>query len=145
KKAQKKKKLRKKNSLATYDSSLRNYIPFRLTTSASLPVATTTASVAQPAVRPRTPDIRAARVPSGIHVLPIKPSSGNGPSAFTNSEPIDIPATNSTTDPEPAVPYSSDIEVIGLTGVVTEVSVTINGLTHSSPDDLDMLLVGPSG
>jgi len=68
-----------------------------------------------------------------------------GPAVFSNSTPIDIPATNSGTDPEPAVPYSSDLDVLGLTGVVTGVSVTIHGLTHSSPDDLDMLLVGPSG
>jgi len=139
-----KKKRRKKKSLASYDNPLRYYIPFRLTTSASRPVTTTTLAVERPITR-RTSDTRAARISTGIHVQPIQTSSVSGPSIFTNSTPIDIPATNSTTDPEPVIPYSSDIDVLGLTGVVTEVSVTINGLTHSSPDDLDMLLVGPSG
>ena len=89
---------------------------------------------------------RATRVP-GIHVQPVQKIQAANPSPqiFSNGTPIEISAVNSSTDPEPAVPYSSDIEVSGLTGVVTKVSVTLNGLTHSAPDDLDMLLVGPSG
>jgi len=139
-----KKKRRKKSSLRTYDNPIRNYIPFQLTTSASR--AETPAPVTeQPIARAPRSDSRAERVPGGVHILPIQTSAVNGPSVFTNSNPIEIPATNSTTDPEPVVPYPSDIEVLGLTGVVTGVSVTINGLTHSSPDDLDMLLLGPSG
>jgi len=66
-------------------------------------------------------------------------------SVFSNSGAIEISDINAGTEPEPAVPYSSDIDVIGLNGVVTQISVTLNGLSHSSPDDLDMLLIGPSG
>ena len=65
--------------------------------------------------------------------------------SFSNSGFIEISAVNASSDPEPVIPYSSDIDVLGLTGVVTKISVTLNGLSHSSPDDLDMLLVGPSG
>jgi hypothetical protein len=73
-------------------------------------------------------------------------SAVNGSSSvFSNSVPIEIPTVNNSVDPEPAIPYPSDIDVLGLTGVVTQVSVTLHGLTHSSPADLDMLLLGPSG
>ncbi len=65
--------------------------------------------------------------------------------SFSNSGLIEISAVNSGPEPEPVIPYSSDIDVLGLTGVVTQISVTLNGLSHSSPDDLDMLLVGPGG
>ena len=139
-----KKKRRKKKSLGTYDNPIRNYIPFLLTTSISRQ-ETFTPALDQPIARAPRTDSRAERVPGAIHTLPIRTSVVNGPSVFTNSNPIEISATNSSADPEPAVPYPSDIDVLGLTGVVTEVSVTINGLTHSSPDDLDMLLLGPSG
>jgi subtilisin-like proprotein convertase family protein len=53
--------------------------------------------------------------------------------------PITIP------DSGTAVPYPSDIVVSGVTGTVAKVTVTINGLTHTFPDDLDFLLVGPQG
>src|SRR5262249_28810221 len=93
---------------------------------------------------PQTKSVsRATKIP-GVHILPIQTIQGANASqqVFSNGSPIEISAANSSSDPEPAVPYSSDIDVLGLTGVVTKVSVTLNGLTHSAPDDLDMLLVG---
>jgi len=39
------------------------------------------------------------------------------------------------------VPYPSSNVVVGVTGLVTRVSVTLVDLTHPSPDDLDVLLV----
>jgi hypothetical protein len=45
----------------------------------------------------------------------------------------------------PVVPYPSSNVVSGLTGLVTSVSATLVNLTHPSPDDLDVLLVGPGG
>lgn len=44
-----------------------------------------------------------------------------------------------------AAPYPSTISVSGLTGEVYEVSVTLSNISHSFPDDLDVLLVGPEG
>ncbi len=44
-----------------------------------------------------------------------------------------------------ATPYSSDITVSGLTGGITTLTVTLSGLTHLNADDLDILLVSPSG
>lgn len=138
------KKRRQRKSLARYENPIRNYIPFPLTTSISRP-QTFAPVIEQSIARAPGTDTRATRIPGNVHILPIQTSAVNGPSVFTNSTPIEIPATNSTTDPEPVIPYPSDIDVLGLSGVVTNVSVTINGLTHSSPDDLDMLLLGPSG
>ena len=135
-KAEKKKRRKKK--------TLRTYIPFTLTTSIAQP-ATSFPAPQQPITHAVRSVARATRLP-GVHTLPVQNAAANGsPTVFSNRNPIEIPATNSSTEPEPAIPYPSDIDVLGLTGVVTGVSVTINGLTHSSPADLDMLLLGPSG
>lgn len=45
----------------------------------------------------------------------------------------------------PASPYPAPINVAGISGFVTGVSVNLGGLTHASPDDLDILLVAPNG
>jgi subtilisin-like proprotein convertase family protein len=60
---------------------------------------------------------------------------------FTNSAPIAI------NDNGPATPYPSEITVTGFapTQVVTKVTLTISGFSHTYPSDADMLLVGPSG
>ena len=42
-------------------------------------------------------------------------------------------------------PYPSNIAVAGLSGTVTNVTVTLNGLSHTFPDDIDIMLVGPGG
>lgn len=44
-----------------------------------------------------------------------------------------------------ATPYPSTINVSGLTGGITQMSVRILGLSHTFPDDIQMLLVGPGG
>ena len=48
-------------------------------------------------------------------------------------------------DSGPATPYPSTCEVSGRTGVVTEVLMSLDGLSHAYPDDIDILLVGPGG
>jgi uncharacterized repeat protein (TIGR01451 family) len=59
--------------------------------------------------------------------------------SFTNVAAIIIPDHGS------ASPYPSTIPVSGLTGLVGKVTVSLNGLTHGFPDDIDMILVSPSG
>src|SRR4051794_18953249 len=62
--------------------------------------------------------------------------------SFANSSAIVLPDIHAS---GPATPYPSTINVSGLTGVITKVKVTIHGLTHTFPDDVDILLVGPTG
>lgn len=47
--------------------------------------------------------------------------------------------------PYPAAPYPSTVTVANLTGLVSRATVTLTGLTHTYPDDLDILLVSPGG
>ncbi len=65
---------------------------------------------------------------------------------FSNSASISI-ADRPTNSSPPGLGslYPSNINVSGLSGTVTRVRVTLNGLTHTYPDDLDFLLVGPNG
>ncbi|MGC2236405.1 MAG: proprotein convertase P-domain-containing protein [Pyrinomonadaceae bacterium] len=44
-----------------------------------------------------------------------------------------------------ASPYPSEIQVADLTGKVTNVVVNVENFSHTSPDDVDLLLVSPSG
>lgn len=66
-------------------------------------------------------------------------------------QPIDTTFENSDeivmNDDEqgPANPYPSEIDVSGLDGAIRDVTVTLYGLSHTWPDDLDVLLVGPEG
>ena len=48
-------------------------------------------------------------------------------------------------DNSSANPYPSEIAVSGLTGNITNVSVTLNGMSHSWYGDLNVLLVAPGG
>jgi subtilisin-like proprotein convertase family protein len=47
--------------------------------------------------------------------------------------------------PGTATPYPSEIDVSGLRGPVSDVNVTLTGLSHNFPDDIGVLLVGPEG
>jgi hypothetical protein len=50
------------------------------------------------------------------------------------------------TAPTPASPYPSSILVAGLGPQISSITLTLTGFTRSArPDDLDMLLVGPTG
>lgn len=59
--------------------------------------------------------------------------------SFTNATTIPIP------DSGKSALYPSAIIVSDLTGTVTSVKAALRGYTHSWPDDVDVLLVGPAG
>ena len=69
----------------------------------------------------------------------------DGPTVLTNVAPIAIPATGSANQTGPASPYPSTVTVAGMSGVVSAVTVAFNGLTHSTLNDVDALLVSPTG
>lgn len=58
---------------------------------------------------------------------------------FCNTGAITIPSSGSAT------PYPSTISISGATGVVGDMSITLNNINHSWADDVDILLVGPAG
>ena len=44
-----------------------------------------------------------------------------------------------------ASPYPSSINISGLAGAISKVVVTLQGLTHTYPEDVDVILVSPGG
>jgi len=88
--------------------------------------------------------VRAATV---IAALPIEPLEGRvlmSTGTFGNPSPINIPSDPSEV-PTTASIYGSGATVRDLTGPISSVRVTLNALTHSAPEDMDVLLVSPAG
>ena len=85
--------------------------------------------------------------------------SDNGTSLGTAAWPFTLGSVQSTIvtqvfnnpgfiviqDADVAWPYPSSINVGGVSGEVVKVTVTLNGLSHTYPDDIGMLLVAPNG
>jgi hypothetical protein len=61
----------------------------------------------------------------------------------TNSQTITI--LDSASPPTAASLYPSSINLSDLPGTITDVDLTIHGFAHSTPQNVDMLLVGPTG
>ncbi|MEX2406546.1 MAG: protein kinase, partial [Actinomycetota bacterium] len=61
------------------------------------------------------------------------------PIEAANASPVTIPADGT------ANPYPSTIEVSGATDTISRLTVTLTGFSHAFPEDVDVLLVGPSG
>lgn len=64
---------------------------------------------------------------------------------FENTTPLRIPTAEPCCAVTTASLYPSSIEVPGMDGIITKVSVTLHGLTFSNLEDLAVLLTGPSG
>lgn len=56
---------------------------------------------------------------------------------FASTTPITTPVFGH------ADPYPSTIDVTGMAGTITRVTVTLAGISHTYPDDYDILLIGP--
>ena len=61
------------------------------------------------------------------------------PAGSSCSAPITVPASGAAT------PYPSTLTVDGTGSETTQVTVRLDGVTHTFPADLDVLLVGPTG
>ncbi|HYX44246.1 MAG TPA: hypothetical protein VE760_04325, partial [Acidimicrobiales bacterium] len=73
-------------------------------------------------------------------------SSSSGAAPICNTAPVTFtPPSVPTAAVLPFAPYPSTINVSGVTGTISDVNVTLNGVTHVRPEDLDVLLVAPDG
>jgi subtilisin-like proprotein convertase family protein len=74
----------------------------------------------------------------GIGTLVVSASASAAPVAtFSNPQPISIPAFGT------ASPYPSTITVTGLSGLTTDVNVSVKQFSHTFPKDVGIVLVGP--
>lgn len=64
--------------------------------------------------------------------------------SFANPTPISIPGTTGATS-GPASPNPSIVTVSGITQPITGMSLKLLDVSHTFPDDLDVLLVSPAG
>ncbi|MCU0753496.1 MAG: CSLREA domain-containing protein [Xanthomonadales bacterium] len=105
---------------------------------------------ASPAFTPETKPMRKLKRLMGICTPGLALSTGlllglSAPVAaatlqtFNNAAAITIPGSGN------ASPYPSAITVSGVPTTFTRLEVQLNGFTHSFPDDVDVLLVGPQG
>jgi subtilisin-like proprotein convertase family protein len=66
-------------------------------------------------------------------------------SSFSNPGTITILDTPRVSGIAPSSPYPSTINVAGVVGTVSKVTVDLFNLSHTFPSDIDVLLVGPGG
>lgn len=78
-------------------------------------------------------------VAGAAYDLPIAPQY-----SVTNSAMIVINDASSGGVAGPAAPYPSTITVAGLSGLITNVTASLCGFTHTYPHDVGVLLVGPN-
>lgn len=67
-----------------------------------------------------------------------------GWSLTVTTGPVDVAIPSSGTSGA-ASPYPATRTISGATGIISDVNVSIDGIWHQHPDDLDLLLVGPEG
>jgi subtilisin-like proprotein convertase family protein len=87
---------------------------------------------------------RATRRPGASRLTAAAPRFKIVTRTFVSTLPITIPAGAPTTVEGAAAPYPSTIQVGGFNqGRILNVRVALLGLTHTSPNELDILLVAP--
>lgn len=89
----------------------------------------------------------ASRIVPVLGVLALAACSPAGPvtKTFVGAAAITIPAGAPGTTSGPADPYPSTVTVTNMPGTITKVTVTLSQLSHTFPDDVGVLLVGPGG
>jgi subtilisin-like proprotein convertase family protein len=117
--------------------------PDGATTPTPTPGATVTPTPAPTATPTPTASVAPTPSPSSTPATTPTPTPSTTPCAsnvsFANAASITI------NDAGVASPYPSNIAVSGITDPVTKVTVTVTGLSHTFPSDVDILLVGPGG
>ncbi|MET0752332.1 MAG: FG-GAP-like repeat-containing protein [Pyrinomonadaceae bacterium] len=86
--------------------------------------------------------------PNGTWQLYLADDNGNNAGSISGGWNISVQSsTDAIGFPEvgAAQPYSSNKTVFGLLGTVTKATVTLSNFSHSSPDDVDIMLVAPNG
>jgi subtilisin-like proprotein convertase family protein len=73
------------------------------------------------------------------YTLRLGSTASNTYGPFSNTGAITIPNSGAGS------PYPSTISVSGVAGTVSKVTVTLTGMSHTFPDDIDILLVSPGG
>lgn len=106
-------------------------------------------------MRPRfwcTLSVLTASLVAACSELPTDPQSNLVPvtslSAATGRtfcNPATITFGQQSSGAAPGVPYPSTIAVSGVNQPFSKVTATLNGMSHTFPTDLDILLVGPTG
>jgi subtilisin-like proprotein convertase family protein len=104
-----------------------------------LPTATPTATPGVPTTTPTSTSTPAAPTAT------LTPTRTPTPTATPASSPSCNAGAISILDASAGSPYPSTITLSGLGGTITKVTLDLNGITHTFPDDIDILLVGPGG
>lgn len=109
-----------------------------------------TVTVAGPTPTPtNTPTVGPTPTPTNTPAPTNTPTTGPTPTptatpssstqTFASAASLAIPGSGS------AAPYPSSITVSGMGSVTSKIVVRLKGLSHTYPDDLDVLLTGPAG
>jgi subtilisin-like proprotein convertase family protein len=69
----------------------------------------------------------------------------SGPARAAHVQNTSGPPISIGPDADAASPYPSSVNVTGVPGAITKVSVDVTDVSHTFPDDIDLALVSPSG
>lgn len=77
----------------------------------------------------------------GFALLPL--TAVTSPSVFAQT--FSNPTSIAINDNAIGTPYPSTISVSSVAGTILDINITVNSVTHNFPDDIGLLLVGPTG
>lgn len=86
--------------------------------------------------------------PNGVWKLFLVDDNGNNAGNISGGWSLDVQSSTSViVIPETgtAQPYPAELTVSGLQGAVSKVTVNLTNFSHTSPDDVDLMLVAPNG
>lgn len=87
-------------------------------------------------------------VPNGTWQLFLVDDSGNNAGSISGGWNISVQHSVDAIgipDVGMAQPYASEKRIAGVSGTITSATVTLSNFSHTSPDDVDVMLVAPNG